>query len=405
MSLAPALSRPGWLTRERVRAYTLIVIVVELLGLGIVAGRTYGLFLPVDPPTSLDYMSFQAAGTLADSGLAASAYNEKILGQTEKDLYGDQRIPLFGFYYPPVFALLCALLALLPFTLSYLVFMAATALAYFVVLRGTIRDPLILAALATFPAVFFTAIVGQNAFLTTALLGGGLLLLDRRPILAGILFGAMCYKPHFLILVPVALIAGAHWRALLAAAVTGAVLTGLSLALFGWGAWLAFLTNILFAQSVFESGRVGFHYLVSIYGAVRLIGGGNAVALGLQALATIGAAAAVGIVWYRQPEPAIRAAMLIAGTLVAVPVILFYDLLPATVALAWLIDDTRRRGWLPWEKLIICAMWPVALLCRGVGEKTHIPTGWLIPVALLVLALAHASRARVLSAVELGEKV
>ena len=52
--------------------------------------------------------------------------------------------------------------------------------------------------------------------------GGGLLLLDRRPVLAGILFGALCYKPHFGMLIPVALAASGRWRAFGAAAASAA---------------------------------------------------------------------------------------------------------------------------------------------------------------------------------------
>jgi len=408
MTLVAALRDSGWLTRERVRAYAIIVLGVEMLALIILAARTYDVFLPIDPPTSLDFMSFYAAGDLVDHGTPALVYNEAIHEQTEKRIYGDPRIPYFGFYYPPVFQLVCAALAVLPFTLSYVLFMLVTGAAYWWVMRGTIRDPVLIMALASFPAAFLTVALGQNSFLTTALLGGALLLLDRRPLLAGILFGAMCYKPHFLLLVPVALIAGRYWKTLVAAAVTGAALTLVSLLMLGWATWHAFLTVTLLAQSVFESGRVGFYHLISLFGAVRLVGGGPGLALSLQGIATMGAAVAVAVVWYRRPEPALRAAVLIAATLAALPVILFYDLLPATLAMAWLITDARRRGYLPWEKTALCAMWPVALLCRGIGEKTHVPIGWLLTFGLLALALLHfrraTARAKPRSAMEQIEK-
>jgi alpha-1,2-mannosyltransferase len=390
--IAAGLRDSRWLTRERVRAYAVIVLIVEVVALLIMAARTYDVFLPVDPPTSLDFMSFYAAGNLTDRGTPALAYDEAIHERTEKQIYGDPRIPYFGFYYPPVYELLCAALALLPFTASYLIFMLATGAAYWFVLRGTVRDPVLIAALASFPAAFLTVALGQNSFLTTALMGGALLTLDRRPIAAGILFGAMCYKPHFLLLVPVALIAGRYWATLVTAAITGIALTGLSLLLLGWDTWQAWLANTLLAQSVFESGRVGFYHLVSLFGAVRLVGGGTDLAMSIQAVALIGAAAAVGFVWYRRAAAAVRAATLIAATLVALPVILFYDLLPATLAIAWLMRDARARGYFPWEKTILCAMWPVALLCRGIGEKTHVPIGWLLTFGLLGLALAHFRR-------------
>ena len=125
---------------------------------------------------------------------------------------------------------------------------------------------MLVAALCRFPATFLTVVWWQNSFLTTALMGGALLALERRPMLAGILFGAMCYKPHFLLLVPVALIAGRYWATLMAAAATGLALTGLSLLLFGWTRGRRVIATRL-AQSVFETGRVGFYHLVSLFGA------------------------------------------------------------------------------------------------------------------------------------------
>ena len=66
--------------------------------------------------------------------------------------------------------------------------------------------PLLIAA--AFPAVFVNIGHGQNGFLTAALLGGALHLLDRRPWLAGVLFGCLAYKPQFGVLIPFALLAG-----------------------------------------------------------------------------------------------------------------------------------------------------------------------------------------------------
>ena len=53
-----------------------------------------------------------------------------------------------------------------------------------------------LTALALSPACLINAIGGQNGFLSAALLLGGTLLIDRRPILAGVLFGLLTFKPH-----------------------------------------------------------------------------------------------------------------------------------------------------------------------------------------------------------------
>ena len=55
----------------------------------------------------------------------------------------------------------------------------------------------------------FTA--GQNGFLTAALIGGALGLLERRPALAGICLGLLTYKPQFGLLFPFVLIADRRW--------------------------------------------------------------------------------------------------------------------------------------------------------------------------------------------------
>ena len=57
--------------------------------------------------------------------------------------------------------------------------------------RGQASDRLWLLLAAAYPAVFVNLGHGHNGFLTAALMGGGLVLLDRRPWLAGILFGLL----------------------------------------------------------------------------------------------------------------------------------------------------------------------------------------------------------------------
>ena len=60
---------------------------------------------------------------------------------------------------------------------------------------------------------------GHNGFLTALLLGGGLMLLDERPFVAGLLLGCLIYKPQFALVLPPLLLAGWNWRAIAGAAV------------------------------------------------------------------------------------------------------------------------------------------------------------------------------------------
>src|SRR5207248_327842 len=129
-------------------------------------------------------------------------------------------VPIFPWHYPPMFLIIVAGLALLPYGTALAAWLAATLLAYPATVRAIPPDrPAIMAALA-FPAVFVNLGHGQNGFLSTALLGGGLLLLGRRPALAGFLLGLLAYKPQLGLLLPLALLAGSHWRAMIVAGLT-----------------------------------------------------------------------------------------------------------------------------------------------------------------------------------------
>ena len=77
----------------------------------------------------------------------------------------------------------------------------------------------LLLALA-FPSVLINVGHGQNGFLTAALLGGALVVLDRRPLVAGILLGLLVYKPQYGLMLPIVLAVSGRWRCFAAAAAT-----------------------------------------------------------------------------------------------------------------------------------------------------------------------------------------
>jgi hypothetical protein len=268
-----------------------------------------------------------------------------------------------------------------------LVFEATTLVFYLIVVRGILgeRRFAALVPVLAFPAVFWTLGLGQNAFLTAALFGAGTLYIDRRPITAGLLFGALCYKPHFGLLIPVALAAGGHWRAFAAAFAAPAALCSSSLMLFGWATWSDFFTAAAASHATYESGRVAFGGLVSPFGAVLLLGGNSATAYAVQAGATLSAGLLVGFVWRSGFSLPIRAASLAAATLVAIPVILIYDLTLAGVAAAWLARARGGSGLPVWEKVVLAGTFLLLLDPRGLAEVSRFPIAPLVALALLVV--------------------
>ena len=69
-----------------------------------------------------------------------------------------------------------------------------------------------------------TSFIGQNGFFTAALLIAGLVNLDRRPVLSGVLFGILTIKPQLGLLLPLMLVVSGRWRTIVSAATTTAAL-------------------------------------------------------------------------------------------------------------------------------------------------------------------------------------
>lgn len=106
----------------------------------------------------------------------------------------------------------------------------------------------------------------------------------------------------------------------------------------------------------------------------------------LQGFCSLGAAAMVAVVWARSRQLLARAATLIAGTMLAVPVMLFYDLLAVAVVMAWMVVDARRGGWLPWDKTALVVLVFLTLLGRETALAFSLPYGPVAAVLLLALA-------------------
>ncbi len=382
----------AWLDRERLVGYCLILFALELATFLFMVAGTHGLIVPLAHPTTTDFVSFYGAGVLANHGTPALAYDQAAHYAIEQQIRG-QGIPYQFFYYPPVFLLLCSVLARLPYLVAFLIFETAT-LALFLAAGCAIageRRLRVLLPLAAFPCVFWTFGLGQNAFLSAALFAAATLLVDRRPVAAGLLFGALCYKPHIGLLIPVALAAAGRWRAFAAAAAAVSALALVSLDLYGWDSWRDFLAAAGQSPGTYEAGRIDFAGFVSPFGAIRLLGGGTDVAYIAQAVATVAAGAFVALVWRRSLELPTRAAALAAATLVAAPVLLIYDFLLAAVAALWLVRGAREHGWLPWERTTLAALFVTPLLGRNVAASLHLPV---LPLAALALVAVVAARAR-----------
>jgi hypothetical protein len=381
------------LDRRRVIVYCRILLGVEaLVSIFLVAG-SYGLIVPLKKPNTTDFVSFYAAGTLADAGTPALVYNQAQHHAAEERAT-EAGVEYNFFNYPPIFLLLCALLGRLPYLIAFLTFEITTLVLYLLLARKILGEDgwTALLPIIAFPAVFWNFGFGQNAFLTAILFGAGTLCIDRRPLIAGVLFGALCYKPQFGLLVPIALVAGGHWRAFAAAFISALALCLLSLLLFGSETWRAFFLAAEASTTAYASGHIPFSGYINPFGAVRLLGGSPTIAFAVQAGAIAAAAALVAVVWRCDLALPIKAATLAAATLVAAPLAMFYDLTSAAVAALWLLRGTGKDCLRDWEKIALAALFLLSLSPRTLAETLGLPIGPFIALAFAAIVAAQASR-------------
>jgi glycosyl transferase family 87 len=382
-----------WFTRPRISIYATASVVIsaavitwELTGDGITD--------PAGRPVGTDFISFWTVSSALLSGNTRAIYLPEALAALEQALLPPEHSMFFAWQYPPIALLLVYPLAILPYLWSLASWLAVGIVCYLTLLWRILPQPLTLWAGLGFPTVLLIVQHGQNALLTTALLGSALLLLNHRPIVAGILVGFLTFKPQLGLLLPVAFVIGRYWATLISAIVSSIALIALSVVLFGSAIWHDFFANIQLTRDILDDGLVPYYKMQSVFAAVRLVGGSLSLAYGLQALAAIGAAAAVAWVWKRAADPDLKNAALAVATPLATPFILDYDVLIVVPAIAWLTRKAGNEGMPPWQGTTLALLWVTPLVSRTVGAYANLPLAPFVMTAVLVSILARVSPPR-----------
>src|SRR5882724_8308667 len=355
---ADSLTNPA---RLRMIAQCWIVIAGAAYVIDLLQQTRDGLSDGVRRPFGDDFVNYWSGAFLALHGRVAEVYDFAAFHAFEQAVTGPA-IQFYHYAYPPVLLLLTLLLAL-----------------------------------AT-PALFVNAVGGQNGALTAALLGGGLVLQGRRPIVAGLLFGCLAYKPHLALMLPFALIAGRRWLTVGATGATVILLVAASVVAFGPNLWLDYTANLAQLRAVIlEDGTGVWHRMLSVFVFARRLGADVATACVLQGACAMLAALFVARSWWRDDPPLIRNAMLILGTCLATPYLQDYDLVMCAFVVVWLkAEEGRSRIPAAWIRGAMAVMLLLPLMAAPLGKLTGLALGplFILPVFALLIALAEATSAR-----------
>jgi hypothetical protein len=378
----------AWLHGERARGYAWILAggmwaALAYHFVSLVLGHHPGE-APAEPGKQgpSDFLAFWVAGKLALSGHAADAWSLDVMGPREHALATFDPTVRLAFFYPPTFLLLCLPFAALPYMAGFFAFVAAESAALGIVLRRILPDRWGWLPVFAFPGLLLNAATGQNGFISAVCLGVPVLLLERRPWLAGAALGGLAFKPHLALGVPIALLAARRWKAFIAAGAAALGFSGLAWLVLGTGTYRAFLVSMPVVREVLEHHAEDWGKLQSLFTAARLCGASLGAAYAVQAVLTAGVLGVLAVLCWRRPGAGAEGAALAAGCLLCTPHVLDYDLAVTGVPLAWLAHEASLTGWRPWEKSLagLAFLWP--LVGRILTANAHLPLG---PVILLGL--------------------
>lgn len=383
-NLAAAVFREArWLTRERLLIYgsCLAFFSLGMLAVDLALHTMPGLTNASGEHFGRDFVQFWTSAQLAAAGEPAAAY---VLGAP--DHLTDQAIS-----YPPLVMMLCRPLAGLSYAPAVLVWGGLGLILFAFTLSRFIGWEMAVFASVGTPGAYLNLFLQQNGYFTAVLLGVGLILIERRPAVAGFLLGMLCYKPQFAILVPPALIAAGHWRVLGTAALTALALTAASAILFGPETWIAFFERSLLQRRWMEAAAPAWAWMPTVFTMMRLIGAASSVAYACQVVSAIFAAVAIAVLWRQRCALAIKASGLLIASFLATPYAWDYDAVLLTFAAAWLGIEGVKTSFRPWEKMTILALLMLPALSVVPVKLFDFQTGPILLWLCLAVVIRRAS--------------
>lgn len=384
---------------------SLFVFCSALIFLGYFSYIGLRLCTPIDVPhffpIAIDFAVFWSAGKLTLSGMAGEAYNVEAINRILVTIidHNPESLALPWFYPPP------ALLWFIPFALlSYkyaVVLWQGIGVATYLYGIGKVNGRTVSAILLLgFPGFWMNLLWGNHAYVITALIALGYYNLRPRPIIAGGLFGLLCYKPHLAAVCLLTLLAAGRWKALFSAALTILALIATSFFLFPVAAWQGYIASMPRAVDyLLLSGWENYPDIhVTVYTFMKLLGVTSGTAFVIQGLSAATVALVLAYFWNKAAFGNLTVAAVVPAILLATPYALQYDLALLGLPLCIYFEEVSRNGWLfSGEKTLFFLCWLLPLYNWPLAHFTLVQPA---PVIVAAFLCAIVLRARIVHAFE-----
>lgn len=373
----------GWAGSRWLKPLVAGLAAYQLIYLAIYLAKPH----PAAEPPFSDFYAFWSFGRFLQTLPAHQIYDFAMLQPFQHDL----RPGFDAFYpcvYPPILLPFLQALGALGYLPAFAVWTTLGLAGFVLAVAGRDwRAPTPWLAILA-PTTILAVVSGQNGLLTAALLIGGFRLMARRPWLAGVLLGLLAFKPQLFALLPIVLLAGRRWRTLAAVGLTVAGMVGLSLSLYGLGAWRAWVEALPTFSQALESQREAVGWLMpTITAGLRGAGLTGPLVGVVQGASAAMAVIALVLLFHhgreRDAPSALDAAAVQVGTFLATPYAFVYDMPMVSAAVVALVAArlSSDQSWRPGERVVAVAAYGLPLALLSGGFKT-VPIG---PIALTAL--------------------
>ncbi len=335
-----------------------------------------------------DFRIFYVAGKLASDSEFSSIYEEQKFDEVWRKTYDITMPGRVHFSYPPLSLMVWAPLSQLPYPVALSLWIGIPFLGVLLLVYYITRNYLVLAATLFSPLFLFSGITGQTGYLITLLLAGGLISLDNKKyILAGILFGLLCFKPHLALALPLCLILTRQWKTIASGTVTFLALIALSYLIFGSESWNAFFHQ--FGHSLnteYQKDGESTASSFTLWNIILQLTNSKVAAFAIHALGTIFAIFMTVYTWKYTLELVPRLLTLIIFPAFISPYFHGYDFSPLIVIFAIMVKDLLYKQEPGRATFVTIMIWVLGY--GAFKEILHIH--FLIPTFFIILLMVLA---------------
>jgi hypothetical protein len=338
-------------------------------------------------PLGIDFAVYYTTSKMVISGASSDIYNESIHHSwLERTL--DRKTPFYlAWVYPPSFLLMIVPFAFLPYYWAMTLWLIITfLLALFSVYLLVPKCKQLALVFCSFPGILMNLRWGQNGFLNTALFGFGIYFLDTNPILSGLMFGLLTYKPQLAFVPFLLLLFQGKWKVLLWSAIFSILSVLTSGLLFGFRLWLLFFENFFNSSSALLSGVWENTAAIqpTFYSSFRLLGLDGPVLIFTLLLISVAAAAAVIWVLKKSDNLYLKGSVLILSIFLISPYYLQYDLMLLSLPFILLMYDMNIHSARPFSVVASGLLWFMPMLNMLLVQVTRVQICPFIVVLVLI---------------------